>query len=306
MAVKEFKIRFHSGLGDCFRMLTEQPSINLVNERQGLKIYWVYDRSELEEVGTLSIDKEYPLHAVLQNIFKNVNFLNQISQKEYVNLQIPELNNWKIRDRLSQQLKGIYPGEEIPGFDIPCSVNEEEQLDKLLSKKGISICVQLTGKDEKKQYSNKNYVELFKLILTNYPYSKIFLFDNPVKTVDKSLLFDVRIFDVTRRFTLTQHINLIKKADYLIAPDSYSKYIRRWVNGRQSILCTTLDYISNRSILEGCFGDFKNPNTAGLLFNPDVKLLGVKYTGNLDNLEIVHNINDITPNDVFDSIKLKS
>ena len=59
-------------------------------------------------------------------------------------------------------------------------------------------------------------------------------------------------------------------------------------------------------VLEGCFGDFKNPNTAGLLFNPDVKLLGVKYTGNLDNLEIVDNINDITPNDVFDSIKLKS
>ena len=75
--MKEFKIRFHSGLGDCFRMLTEQPSINLVNERQGLKIHWVYDRSELEDVGTLSIDKEYPLHAVLQNIFKNVNFLNR-------------------------------------------------------------------------------------------------------------------------------------------------------------------------------------------------------------------------------------
>lgn len=306
MAMKEFKIRFHSGLGDCFRMLTEQPAINLVNERQGLKIHWVYDLSELEDVETLSIDKEYPLHVVLKNIFKNVNFLNQVSQKEYSNLQVPELNNWKIGACLSEQLRGIYPDEEIPGFDIPCSVNEEEQLGNLLSKKGISICVQLTGKDKKKQYLNENYVELFKLILTNYPYSKIFLFDNPVKTVDNSLLFDARIFDVTRRFTLTQHINLIKKADYLIAPDSYSKYIRRWVNGRQSILCTTLDYISNRSILQGCFGDFKNPNTAGLLFNPDVKLLGVKYTGNLDNLEIVDNINNITPNNVFDSIKLKA
>ena len=121
----------------------------------------------------------------------------------------------------------------------------------------------------------------------------------------KSLLFDARIFDVTRRFTLTQHINLIKKADYLIAPDSYSKYIRRWVNGRQSILCTTLDYISNRSILEGCFGDFKNPNTAGLLFNPNVKLVGANYSKNLNIIEIVDNINDISPEEIFKSINLE-
>lgn len=303
--MKEFKIRFHSGLGDCFRMLTQQPSIHLFNETTGLKIHWVYDRSGAVQNLPTQRYTNYPLQFVMQEILQNVDFFNPVSYDEYVSLQVTELDNWKLENTVVDQLQGIFPTES-PGFDIPMSLNEKSQLETLLSKKGSSICVQLTGKDERKNYSSSNYRKLFELILHTYPHTKILLIDHPDKKVDSSLLFDNRIFDLTSKFTIVQQINLIRRADYLIAPDSYSKYIRRWSNGRQSILCTSLDYISNRGLLLGCFGDYQQPYTAGLLFNPDVKLLGVKYTENLDDLEIVDNINNITPNDVFDSIKLKA
>lgn len=303
MAMKEFKIRFHSGLGDCFRMLTQQPSINLFNETTGLKIHWVYDKSGTVQPIPTQRYNNYPLQFVMQEILQNVDFFNPVSYREYVSLPVTELNNWMPNCPTVNQLQGIYP-TETPGFDIPMSSTEQSQLVNLLSKRGSSICVQLTGKDERKNYSSSNYRKLFELILHNYPHTKIFLIDTPDKKVDSSLLFDNRIFDLTSKFTMVQQINLIKRADYLIAPDSYSKYIRRWGNGRQSILCTSLDYISNRGLLLGCFGDYQQPYTAGLLFNPDVKLLGVKYTGNLDNLEIVDNINNISPNDIFKSINL--
>lgn len=300
----EFKIRFHSGLGDCFRMLTEQPSIDLFNKKNGLKIHWVYDRCNLEQHIPTQTYPNYPLHLVLYNILKNVDFFNPVSQEEYANLQVTELNNWRLDGNVHNQLQGIYP-DENPGFEIPMTPTDTRQVHHLTGKLGLSFCVQLTGKDEKKNYSTSNYRQLFEMILSVYPQSKILLIDTPDKKVHGSLVFDERIFDLTSKFTIVQHINLIKQADYLIAPDSYSKYIRRWVNGKQSILCTTLNYISNQSMLLSCFGDYKKPNTPGLLFNPNVTLLGVNYTGNLDNLVIVDDINDIHPKEIFNSINLK-
>ena len=301
--MKEFKIRFHSGLGDCFRMLTEQPAIDLFNKTTGLKIHWVYDRTGIEQYRPVDRHVQYPMHLVLQEILQNVDFFNLVSQEEYANLQVTELDNWKLESKAANQLQGMYL-KENPGFEIPMTQEEGYQLEQLLSNKGSSICVQLTGKDERKNYSASNYRKLFELILVSYPHTKILLIDTPDKPVDPSLLFDNRIFDLTSKFTLVQQINLIKQADFLIAPDSYSKYIRRWVNGKQSILCTSLDYISNHALMLGCFGDYTKPYTAGLLFNPSVTLLGVKYTGNLHNLEIVENINYIQPEDIFKSIRL--
>jgi hypothetical protein len=301
--MKEFKIRFHSGLGDCFRMLTEQPSIKMFHETYGLKIHWVYDRCGVVQNLPAQRYTDYPLQFVMQEILQNVDFFNPVSYEEYVSLQVTELNNWKLENKAVDQLQGIFP-TEIPGFDIPMSVPENAELENLLAGTESAICVQLTGKDEKKNYSPDNYRQLFELILHNYPRTKIFLIDTPDKKVHSSLLFDNRIFDLTSKFTLVQQINLIKRADFLIAPDSYSKYIRRWANGKQTILCTSLDYISNQSLMLGCFGDYTKPYTAGLLFNPDVTLLGVKYTVNLNNLEIVDNINDISPEEIFKSINL--
>lgn len=301
--MKEFKIRFHSGLGDCFRMLTEQPAIKLVNELHGLKIHWVYDQAGLASSPTRN--SNYPLHLVLYEIFQNVDFLNPVSQEEYTNLQVPELTNWKVDYDPNNQLRGLYPGIESPGFDIPISPAEMRQVRHLIGQYNLSFCVQLTGKDERKRYSTDNYITLFNLILDKYPDSSILLIDTPDRPVDKTLLFDQRIIDLTSIFTLTQQIELIRLADYLIAPDSYSKYVRRWVNGKQTILCTTLDYISNKSLLSGCFGDYRKPNTAGLIFNPDVKLVGASYSENLDIVEIVDNINNIRPDEIFNSINLK-
>ena len=300
--MKEFKIRFHSGLGDCLRMLTEQPAIKLVRKIHGLKIHWVYDTAGLASLSTRH--SNYPLHLVLYEIFQNVDFLNPVSQEEYTNLQVPELTNWRGDYDPNNQLRGLYPGIESPGFDIPLPPTDMREVRHLIGQYRLSFCVQVTGKDERKRYSTDNYITLFNLILDKYQDSSILLIDTPDRPVDKTLLFDQRIIDLTSTFTLTQQIEVIRLADYLIAPISYSKYVRRWVNGKQTILCSTLDYISNKSLLTGCFGDYRKPYTAGLLFNPAVTLLGVKHTGELDNLEIVDNINNILPSDVFKSITL--
>ena len=305
--MQNFKIRFHSGLGDCFRLLSEQPSIDLYNKTYGLKIHWVYDTYSINEFTNLNFRSDLGPPFILYDIFKNVDFLKLVSQDQWNDLDCVELSNWHNNQYASwqpeKQLRGIFPKTEHQGFSIPLTTSENKKLSKILKNNKI-ITVQLSGRGPGKAYSTENYVKLFKMILQKYPDITIFLLDYPTYVVDPSLLFDHRIVSLVGKITRALEINLIQRASWHICPDSYSKYIRNWVDGKQSILCVSLDWLTPTELLRECFGRADKPYTAGLVYNPNVKLLGTRFKSDLRRVKMVNDINKIAPEEVLNSIDL--
>ena len=306
--MQNFKIRFHSGVGDCFRLLSEQPSIDLYNKKYGLKIHWVYDNYSINEYNNLNFKSDLKPPFILYDIFKNVDFLKLVSQEECNDLDCVELSNWHNNQYASwqpeKQLRGIFPNQEHQGFSIPLIEVEKMQLASILKDTDIFITVQISGKGEGKTYSTKKYVELFKSILQKYPTAKIFLVDYPTYTVNPSLLIDDRIVNLVGKISRAQEINLIQKADWHICPDSYSKYIRNWVSGKQTILCSSVSWMTDTELLRECFGRADIAYTAGLVYNPNVKILGAQYKENLQDVKMVDSIQKILPEEIFDSIDI--
>ena len=107
---------------------------------------------------------------------------------------------------------------------------------------------------------------------------------------------------------------MIQQVDYLICPCSYSKYVRRWVNGKQTIIACHYSYLPDSSTLNEVFGHYKYKCRPGLIYNPAVTVLGAKYPPEgdpwsssydfkNDDYSIIENINQITPEEIFNTIK---
>jgi hypothetical protein len=272
-------------------MLSEHPAIQTFKKVYGLKIYWIYGEND-----------ESWMRDVLLELFKNIDFFEHITHKEFHDLAIPELDNWRLEGK-GHRLYNIFPiYSEIKGFDFPMTDKENEEFNSVLDSKSFNICVQLTGKDPEKTYTVEGYIKIFNLILNNYPQSKIYLIDHPKFIVDDRLMFDNRIINCIPILNRLQIVNLIQQVDHLICPDSYSKYIRRWVNKKQSILCGQLSYITPNRLLKDCFGDDRIHGTAGLVFNSNIKLLGATYNDDLTLCDMVNLISDITPLEIYNSI----
>lgn len=299
----EFKIRFHSGLGDCFRMLSEQPAIDLHNKKHNIKIYYTYDTcTPMMFYNQYNPNTDLPMHLAVHDIFKNVEFFKAVGHEDFLNLEVPELDNWKCDYREEYQLRNIYENEH-QGFDIPVSNLDLIILNNLLHSP-VNIAIQFSGKDPVKNYSIANYLKLLKLILKKFPHCKIFLFDRPGKDIDTSLFFDNRIVNLTSVMSRTLLINLIQRVDYLISPDSYSKYVRNWANGKQTVIYSKLDYMSPLDSLKWTFGNYNDKISARLVYNPLVKILGVKYNDDLTSADCVQNLNDISPEEIVNSIDI--
>ena len=303
-----YKILFHHGVGDCLRMLTEQPAINLHSKNNKIIIYYAYENFNTEDY-QINYDPMSTLHwaLIIHEILKNVDFFQLVGYENYESLDVVELSNWNRPRPLDEktQLRNLYP-DEYQGFDIPIDTESRNFLDKLLDIP-ISIAVQISGRWPTKNYDPEKYVKLFKLILEKYPNCNIFLFDDPGKTVDPRMLFDIRIVDLSQRLTGAPLIKLIQEVDYLICPDSYSKYLRNWAKGRQTVLCSQIHsgVVMPYTLLRHCFGPYNDLNSARLLFNPLVKILGAKYNNNLTHIDMVDNINEITPEEIINSIEIE-
>jgi len=326
---KEYKIRFTGGLGDCLKMLSEQTSLFEYYKRHGLLVYWVYSDQNLVDIvykqykgskvqnghwayirdydmidyntgASSSISGAYPVHQSLYDLLKNFEFFLLVPQETFANLNVPELNNYRMCDypeyAYSNQLKGLFDNEK-GGWQIEV---ESEWVRTQFKDSNQTFCVQLSGSNPAKHYNPSNYVRLFKLILNRFPEAKIFLIDRPTYQVDSTMLFDDRIVNLVGKVSMIQCAELIQSVDYLIAPDSYSKYIRQWVDKKQIVICTKLDcHPDVPKMLQDAF------NYVGLLNNPDVKLLGVTYTitdNIVDAATIVNSMNDISPEEIFNQI----
>lgn len=54
--VSEFKIMFHSGVGDCLRLLSWHSSLEKYNEVYGLTLYWVYQKHDTSPMKDALLD----------------------------------------------------------------------------------------------------------------------------------------------------------------------------------------------------------------------------------------------------------
>jgi hypothetical protein len=326
-----FKIRFTGGLGDCLKMITEQTSLYQYYREKGLYIYWVYsdmnivdmvykqfegskilngkwcyirDYDKIEDYNkgnTNTVSGSYPVHQALYDLLKYFTFFELTDQHTFAELDVPELSNWRCNEystfQMDKQLKGLYSNEQ-GGWKIEY---QDPMLHGLIDSVEHTFCFQLSGSNPAKKYDVEKYIKIFKMILDQYPSCRIFLIDQPNFVVDPDLLFDWRITNLIGKISMIQCAKVIQSVDYLVAPDSYSKYLRKWVNGKQTILCCNLDCHEPISMLQWAF------HYVGLLNNKDVTLLGASYT--IDNnvvnsATLVNYMNEISPEEIFNSIKL--
>ena len=329
---KEFKIRFSGGFGDCLRMISLQSSLLEHHKRNGIKIYWVYSNQNLIDLvynkfkgATINsnwvyvrdydlidynnevsaIDLGYPTHQTLYDFLQLFDYFELVSQEQYEQLKVSELSNWRCDHYPSfdesKQLRGLYDNEVL-GLDINLSEKEQHEINSLLNDTSCTFCVQLSGRDHRKKYSDENYIKVFKLIFEKYPSSKIFLIDQPKNHPNSELLFDDRIVDLIGKLSIRQLAKLIQDVDYLISPDSYAKYLRNWVNKPQTILSADVSYRTSNDdflILNDCF------HSVNLLLNDKIKVLGATYEIKKNKLikgKLTKYINDITPKEIADSI----
>ena len=315
-----FKIRLHSGLGDVFRLLSEHTSIDLYYQTHGLVLYWVYehyDMKDYENPEQYTDGETRPMCVIVHDIFSKVPFMKLVSQDDFNALEITELDNWYNRsevpsDPLPFKLQGMFPDEK-QGFKIPLSAEEDLEVDRLINLSAKTICVHVSGRDKIKEYAVDSHVELFQMLLAKYPDLTIFLIDRPGKLIDERMLFDNRIINLVDKVSRVQEINLIQRVDYLICPCSYSKYVRRWVNGKQTIVACHYNYLLDSSTLNEVFGHYKYKWRPGLIYNPAVTVLGANYPPEEDpwsssysfdstQYKIIENINEITPVEIFNTI----
>lgn len=327
-----YKIRFFGGLGDCLKMITEQTSLYRYSQENRMLIYWVYsdmnivdlvysrfngskikngqwayirDYDKVEDYNTghtTTVSGSYPVHQALHDLLKEFPFFHLTDQNHFANSDAIELANFRCNNypdfQGDKQLKKLYQNEK-GGLQFNL---DDLYIRVLLEGVKTSFCFQLSGSNDQKKYDVDKHIKIFKMILDAYPSSKIFLIDKPNYIVDPSMLFDDRIVSLVGKASIVQCAKLIQKVDYLIAPDSYSKYIRKWVDGRQILLCHKLDcHPDERGVLQDAF------NLVGLCNDPNVKLLGVEYTTNEKNeiatASFTQSMNDISPEEIFTAIQ---
>lgn len=327
-----YKIRFFGGLGDCLKMITEQTSLYRYHKENRLLIYWVYsdmnivdlvyskfygskikngqwdyirDYDKVEDYNTghtTTVSGNYPVHQALHDLLQEFEFFYLTDQNYFANCDAIELDNFRCNqypnfDR-SKQLAGLYQDEKA-GLIF---TKPDQFVNSLLDGVETSFCFQISGSNSQKTYDLDKHIKIFKMILNAYPKSKIFLVDKPNYILDPAITFDDRIVSLMGKISIVQCAKLIQKVDYLIAPDSYSKYIRKWVDGKQILLCHKLDcHPDDRHVLQYAF------NRVELCNNPDVKLLGVTYTtddnNEISSAEFVPTMNDISPEEIFNAIQ---
>jgi len=317
----KFKIRLHSGLGDVFRLLSEHTSIDLIYQTHGLVLYWVYeqyDMKDYENPEQHTDGETRPMCVIVHDIFSKVPFMKLVSQDDFNALEVTELHNWYNSPEdpgvaPPPKLQGMFPDEK-QGFKIPLLAEEDLEVNRLINLSEKTICVHVSGRDKIKEYAVDSHVKLFQMLLAKYPDLTIFLIDRPGKLIDERMLFDNRIVNLVDKVSRVQEINLIQRVDYLICPCSYSKYVRRWVNGKQTIIACHYNYLSDSSTLNEVFGHYKYKWRPGLIYNPSVTVLGAKYPPEgdgwsasynfkNDDYSIIENINQITPEEIFNTIR---
>jgi hypothetical protein len=285
----DYKICLRAGIGDTLNLLGYNNSIDKYCKINNAKIYWTYDL-KFENCGWT---------VTLKELFKYCPYMEYIDYYEFKNHKATELYNHLEADK--SLLRNLYGDENKGGISLILPLEEENQINQFFEEGIITIGFQLSSADGTKQYSTENFVKLFKLILDKFENVKILAIESPLYHPPKELFFDDRIINLVGKISFAQCFTIIQKTDYWISSDSYSKYIRNWVDKPQTVLCTFLTWFTNDNTCSVFNWAFVNP---GLANNPKVTILGVEYTPDFKNVIWGASVNNISPEEIFKSIDL--
>lgn len=266
-----YKIWLEGGMGDSLKVLSFLYPMQYLHDTEGTITYITYG-------------KKYNdcNHEVLFKILTiRNNALKWINPEDFDNLKCEELT-WR------KECKTNFPNIISP-LKIKLAKLEQEKINKPQN----YIVIQLSSNDGVKCWGRNNYVSLCEKILqkTNY---EIVVFD-----WEHTLKFELkhkRIHDFIGN-NLFFNLNVIKNAKLLIAPDSWSKYVARWYNVPQILMCCELSYMQPKEMFESCFGE--------IYLQQNVKILGIEsgHLKDLNNIKLRKDIKEIKVDEVFENIR---
>lgn len=277
------KIKVSGGIGDCLRYISLNSGLITYFDKFGIKVYWTYQRD---------ITDLYVTEAIIP-LFDHCPYLEYIPEENFDSLDaVPIYPN-----------ADYYVRNQTNNIKINLSQKETEELISIQNNSKIKIVVQFFGSKLTKDYFK--YKSVFEILLNKYSEATIFLVDAPGVVIDDCVFFDKRIVSLIGKINLAQTVHLIQQADYFIGPDSYGKYVCTWNNTKATILCSKVNKYNDINLLTDCFYGYKN--NIGLCFNPNIKLLGVQYSGDnnqVKDVQFIKNINELTPEEIADSVKI--
>jgi hypothetical protein len=280
----KLKINLHSGIGDCLRTISVHNSLSRFINHFDCRVFWTYAANGLRDSRWADLLKNF--------IFGRINKFEYLDNAAYNSLDIPELyNGYSGSISLSS-----FGEDDKQGLDIPLKEPELSEVNSIFMDNCFNVGMQLEGNDPKKKWPIENYVKLINYITEKIPNSHIYIIDAPNRN------FPIEGYDLAKVTSLigvtniSQNINLIKKMNLWISPDSFSKYITNWGYGSQIILCCELPYITPRDMLLYCF------DNVGLCNNPKTRIIGLDYDLNLNVSNCVQDIAHINFEDLAKAI----
>ena len=280
----KLKINLHSGIGDCIRALSVHSSLQFFADTFHVEIFWSYAARGLRDSGWRQL--------LETDILGRNKMFTYVDEDDFDNIKAIELFNGYTGDAM---LAGLFVNE-TQGIDISLTSSEAREVEELVnSKSSTLIGIQLEGNDEIKRWMPGKHYQLCRDILEKYPQAMIYILDAPQRFFE-NVDNDDRIISLIGKTSLAQNIHLIQKFDLWIAPDSFSKYVRRWQDGKQILLCSKAPYVDPKEMLIHCF------DNVGLCHNPNTVILGLDYEYDLSVTSSVVHMEDISVSQVMERI----
>ena len=275
----KFKVALQGGIGDIIRILSSIP-LQQYNRKYGLKIYVTYGSKN---------DCKYE-ELLKRYIINRIDVFEYVTYEQFVNLDIPEMfvDNIDLKE-FSSQLDGIPK-------DLPIDILDEEK-SSLISLDGNKINIGIQLRQNGSSGDNRKLLD-----------SKILSFDKYQKIIDHILSLDdnivVYLFDRTEPVfqfepkerivgfytgVLPKAIDLIRKMDLFISPDSWMKYVAYWEDIPQVVLVNKVDNVDDSVIVNGCL--------PGFFGREHIRIIGEN-----NKCLLYNDINDIPVENIFDAI----
>jgi len=256
----DFKIRFAGGIGDCLRSISRHPLLASFIEHSRYKIFWTYGIT-----GDLGWTK-----LLRDDVFgRNESFI-YIPPEVFNFVSLPELFSGSFGDVVLSHSNAS--NKFCDGFALKLYETELDLLNDIkFDESKFNVGIQISGNDKLKHWPINNYVRLINHIHDQNPKSHVYIMDSPTRTFPSEGFDNSRVTNLIGVSSISFNIELIKRLDLWISPDSYSKYVANWMKVPQVIFCCKLPYIEPNHMVKSCFAE------VGILSGSVNKFVGLDF-----------------------------
>lgn len=267
----DVKIRLRGGIGDCLKLLLIHHQVVDYCNQFKATCFVTY---ECSEVGGL------PNQQVVKEVCERTTILKYIDETSYNNLDVQDLRTCNRKN-----LKCL-------GLELSLHKSEEIQFNN----KKLSIAIQTRGMDLTKRWKPEKIKEIIECIDANI--FDIYLIDRADYLTGIEFYFKDNINVKIPNHSFVQNYNTILNCNYLISPDSWSKYVMQSNNNLKMVLCCTLlPYISQEKMFVDCFhGIYNNQQTKIVGYRQDDKNVLVDDINDIPSEEIIEAFNSLVAN----------